>query len=102
MRILLVSDLHYSLPQFDWVVRAAPTFDLVVLLSTPRDVLVERLRTRTSNPFGKRPADLERILADLDAVERRLRAVCDIELVTEVPAEQTLATLLALLSGGRA
>jgi Icc-related predicted phosphoesterase len=31
MRILLVSDLHYSLPQFDWVVDAAPDFDLVVL-----------------------------------------------------------------------
>ena len=31
MRILLVSDLHYSLPQFDWVVGAAPRFDLVVV-----------------------------------------------------------------------
>jgi len=28
MRILLVSDLHYTLPQLDWVVRAAPSFDL--------------------------------------------------------------------------
>jgi Icc-related predicted phosphoesterase len=31
VRILLVSDLHYALPQFDWVVRVAPAFDLVVL-----------------------------------------------------------------------
>ena len=31
MRILLTSDLHYSLPQLDWVVGAAPDFDLVVL-----------------------------------------------------------------------
>jgi Icc-related predicted phosphoesterase len=31
MRILLASDLHYSLPQLDWVVGAAPSFDLVVL-----------------------------------------------------------------------
>ena len=31
MRILLVSDLHYSLPQFDWVVDAASRFDLVVV-----------------------------------------------------------------------
>ncbi len=31
MRILLVSDLHYSLPQLDWVVGAAPAFDLVVV-----------------------------------------------------------------------
>lgn len=31
MRILLVSDLHYALPQLDWVVRVAPSFDVVVL-----------------------------------------------------------------------
>lgn len=30
MRILLVSDLHYALPQFDWVVQAASDVDLVV------------------------------------------------------------------------
>ena len=31
VRILLASDLHYSLPQLDWVVGAAPEFDLVVV-----------------------------------------------------------------------
>jgi Icc-related predicted phosphoesterase len=31
MRILLVSDLHYSLPQFDWVVAASPSFDVVAV-----------------------------------------------------------------------
>jgi Icc-related predicted phosphoesterase len=31
MRILLVSDLHYSLPQLDWVVAASPSFDVVAL-----------------------------------------------------------------------
>ncbi len=32
MRILHVSDLHYSLPQFDWVVDVAPGFDLLALV----------------------------------------------------------------------
>ena len=31
MRILLISDLHYCLPQFDWVVSAAPRVELVVV-----------------------------------------------------------------------
>ena len=31
MRILAVADLHYSLPQFDWVLECAPDFDVVVL-----------------------------------------------------------------------
>lgn len=38
MRILLVSDLHYALPQLDWVVRAAPSFDLVALAGDHLDV----------------------------------------------------------------
>jgi len=31
MRILAVSDLHYTLPQFDWVLQNAPRHDLVVI-----------------------------------------------------------------------
>ena len=38
MRILLASDLHYRLPQFDWVVRVAPSFDLVVLAGDHLDI----------------------------------------------------------------
>jgi len=38
MRILLVSDLHYSLPQLDWVVQVAPSFDLVVLAGDLLDI----------------------------------------------------------------
>jgi predicted phosphodiesterase len=38
VRILLASDLHYALPQLDWVVRAAPSYDLVVLAGDHLDV----------------------------------------------------------------
>lgn len=31
MRLLLASDLHYALPQFDWVLSQADDYDLVVL-----------------------------------------------------------------------
>ena len=31
MRLLAVADLHYSLPQFDWVLEIAADFDVVVL-----------------------------------------------------------------------
>ena len=31
MRILSVADLHYSLPQFDWLLRTAPRYDLVII-----------------------------------------------------------------------
>jgi len=38
VRILLASDLHYTLPQLDWLVRAAPSFDLVVLAGDHLDI----------------------------------------------------------------
>ena len=37
VHILLVSDLHYSLPQLDWVVAAAPSYDLVVVAGDTLD-----------------------------------------------------------------
>jgi Icc-related predicted phosphoesterase len=38
VRILLVSDLHYTLPQLDWVVAVAPRHDLVVLAGDSLDI----------------------------------------------------------------
>jgi hypothetical protein len=39
-------------------------FDHVVLLTAPVQVALERLATRTTNPFGKHPDERARILAD--------------------------------------
>lgn len=38
MRCLVVADLHYSLPQFDWLLAAAPQFDLVIFSGDALDV----------------------------------------------------------------
>ena len=38
MRCLVVADLHYSLPQFDWLLSAAPNFDLVVFAGDALDI----------------------------------------------------------------
>lgn len=38
MRLLLVSDLHYSLPLFDWVVEVAGNFDIVVMAGDHLDL----------------------------------------------------------------
>src|SRR3981189_2660771 len=38
MRCLVVADLHYSLPQFDWLLAAAPEFDLVIFAGDARDI----------------------------------------------------------------
>jgi len=38
MRCLVVSDLHYALPLFDWLAQAAPKYDLVVFAGDALDV----------------------------------------------------------------
>lgn len=38
MRVLVVADLHYSLPQFDWLVAAANHFDAVVFAGDALDL----------------------------------------------------------------
>jgi Icc-related predicted phosphoesterase len=38
MRFLIVADLHYSLPQFDWLLSAAGQFDLVIFAGDALDI----------------------------------------------------------------
>lgn len=38
MRCLLVADLHYSLPQLDWVAQAAPRYDVTILAGDVLDL----------------------------------------------------------------
>jgi len=38
MRCLVVADLHYSLPQLDWLLSAAPQFDLVIFAGDALDI----------------------------------------------------------------
>jgi dephospho-CoA kinase len=57
-------------------------FHAVVLLSAPVDVVFERLRTRTTNDFGKTPAERSKIARDIENVEPLLRAGATHELDT--------------------
>jgi shikimate kinase len=65
-------------------------FDAVVLLSVPVDVLVERLATRATNPFGKDPVERERVLRDLAEVEPLLRAGATVEIDTRGPLTEVV------------
>jgi shikimate kinase len=76
-------------------------FDAVVLLSAPAEVLLERIASRTTNPFGKSPEERGRILADLAEVEPLLRASCTHELDATRPVEVVVAELVAIGEGVR-
>jgi dephospho-CoA kinase len=62
-----------------------PRFDAVVLLSAPRDVILERVARRDTNNFGKSEVERNRILNDLLTVEPLLRAGATAEIDTRAP-----------------
>jgi dephospho-CoA kinase len=71
-------------------------FDLIILLSAPAAAMIERLTARTGNPYGKAPGDMDRILADLAAVEPLLRKAADHEIRTVIPLADVVAQVLHL------
>ena len=81
------------------LVKFLPQFDHVVLLSAPRDTLVERLAMRTTNPFGKREDEMERVLHDLETVEPQLREIADVEVETSAPLDEVVDAILLHVAG---
>ena len=69
-------------------------FDLRVVLTVPEDELMARLRTRTSNAYGRTPAERSQVLADLADVEPLLRGSADLVLSTDAPVAAVADRLL--------
>ena len=78
-------------------VRFHAQFDRIVLLSAPVEVLVDRLTTRTTNPYGKSVEERRRFLDDVRTVEPLLRRVADHEVSTTAPLADVVATILRLV-----
>jgi shikimate kinase len=71
-----------------------PQFDHITLLTAPAPVIVERLVTRTNNPYGKRPEEVARVLALLQTVELMLRRGAGHVIDTSLPINQVVAEVL--------
>ncbi len=74
-----------------------PQLDAVILLSAPAEVIVERLRTRTNNPYGKHPDEVAATLDNLATVEPLLRKGADHEIVTTIPLDAVVAQIVKIL-----
>ena len=77
-------------------VRFHSRFDLIILLSAPAQTMIDRLAARTGNPYGKARGDMDRILADLAAVEPLLRKAADHEIRTTISLADVVAKVLHL------
>lgn len=90
---LFVSGCASNMGQF------LPRFDHVVLLSAPTPVIVERLRTRTTNTYGKQADELARVLELRESVEPLLRRAAHHEIDTATRLDAVVAQLLRLAAG---
>ena len=72
-------------------------FDRIVLLSAPTRLMIERLATRTTNPYGKHPDELAQVLRYQQTVEPLLRRGASLEVDTSVPIDQVVEVVLGLV-----
>lgn len=89
--VLFVSGCAPNMGQF------LSQFDHVILLSAPVAVIVARLATRTTNAYGKQPAEVARVLNLIETVEPVLRRVATHEIDTSAPLEAVVSTVLQLV-----
>ena len=75
-------------------VKFYPQFDHIVLLSAPAHVLVERLTTRTNNPYGKKSDEVAETLRLLQTVEPLLRGLATLEVDTSTSLERVITAIL--------
>jgi dephospho-CoA kinase len=76
-----------------------PQFDKIILLSAPASVIIERLASRTNNPYGKHPDELAATLQNLETIEPLLRMSADHEVDASASFEEVLSAVLRILDG---
>ena len=91
------ADVLFVVGSDDAQVLFYPDFDHIVLLSAPREVMVERPTSRTNNPFGKSSEELEKVLADLETFEPFMRRDATHEIDTSKPLDRVIDEILGLL-----
>lgn len=73
-------------------------FDAVILLSAPIDLMLRRVRTRTNNPFGQLPEEIDQIVADHAEIEPILRATATHQVWTDRPLAAVVHDVLEILA----
>lgn len=72
-----------------------PQLDHIILLTAPVPVLVDRLTTRTTNPYGKHPEELAEVLRHKQDIEPLLRKGATLEIDTSSALDRVVESILA-------
>ncbi len=88
--VLFVSGCAANMGQF------FQQFDHIILLSTPVEVMLNRLHMRRNNLYGKRPEEIVQILSNLETIEPLLRNAASHEIDTSKALGEVIAEILAI------
>lgn len=91
------ADVLFVVGSDDAQVQFYRDFDHIVLLSAPREVMIERLASRTNNRFGKSPEELAKVLDDLETFEPAMRRAATHEIDTSKPLDRVIDEILSLI-----
>jgi len=77
-------------------------FDAVILLTAPIEVMLDRVIRRTTNDYGKTPAQRAEIRANTELVEPLLRARADLVIDTsQADEDETVARIVSYVARKR-
>lgn len=74
-----------------------PFFDSIILLSAPTNIILQRLKTRDTNKYGKKPREIEDVLHNIKETEPLLRKSATHEIDTSIPLSDVLNYLLKII-----
>lgn len=75
-----------------------PFFDHILLLSASLETILERVLTRTSNPYGQLPHERKEIIRNFENIQPLLQEGADFEFNTELMTVEKIAALLEQLA----
>lgn len=75
-------------------------FEHVVLLSAPLAILIERVSSRTANPYGRTAGEQEEIACYVQTVEPLLRKTATIELDAQASTSELADAVEGLIANG--
>jgi dephospho-CoA kinase len=70
-------------------------FNRIILLTAPTEVMVQRIRARTDNPFGQTDDEMAKVLSDKAIFEPMMRRAADSVIDTDRPLGEVVAAILA-------
>lgn len=78
-----------------------PQFDKIFLLSASDDILMHRIKTRTTSEFGKHPVDFHRVFAGKDEFEDEVMDRGAIKIDSSVPINTVIDQILSQIDEDR-